>query len=54
MLYFSDGVVSFLYDLGGNSLVSGVRFIPNDGPSSKLIQLHCLLILTFYNFLFLS
>ena len=48
MLHFSDGVVSFLYDLGGNSLVSGVGFIPNDGHSGKLIQLHCLPILTLY------
>ena len=35
ILYFTDDVVCFLYDLGGNSFVSGVRFIRNDGFLGK-------------------
>ena len=35
ILYFTDDVVCFLYDLGGNSFVSGVRFIRNEGFLGK-------------------
>ena len=35
MLDFTDDVVCFLYDLSGNSFVSGVQFIRNEGFLGK-------------------